>query len=392
MLKNVYVAGTKRTPWGSFLGSLASQSAAQLGGAAVRAALAKAKVAPDQVEEVIMGNVIGAGLGQNIARQSSLAGGVGKEVPCTTVNKVCGSSLKSVILAAQAVQCGDAELIVAGGTESMSNAPYLLPAARNGYRLGDGKVVDALVRDGLWDVYNDVHMGTCGHQCALRYNFSRKDQDDFSIESYKRAQKAQAAGQFSAEIVPVEIKSKKAATVVEHDEEPQRFIEEKFRSLPPAFGPDTTVTAGNASSINDGAAAMVVCSEAKAKALGVPVEGRILGYAGAATDPEWFTVAPVHAMRKLQEKLNLKWADVDAFEINEAFAVVTMVAMKELNLPHAKVNVFGGAVAIGHPIGATGARLVVTLLNVLRQTGGKLGVASLCIGGGEALALAVERV
>jgi len=391
MLKNVYIAGTRRTPWGSFLGSLSGVSAAQLGSTVIKAALEKARVSPDQVDEVIMGNVLGAGLGQNIARQCSIAAGIGTEVPCTTINKVCGSSMKSPIAAAQAIQCGDAELIVAGGTESMSNAPYLLPKARTGYRMGDGQIIDAMVNDGLWDVYNDAHMGTCGDKCAEKHNFTMEDQNKYAIESYKRAQKAQAEGILAREIVPVEVKSRKATITVDADEEPARFNEEKFGKLRPAFGKDGTVTAGNASTINDGAGAMIVCSQEKAKALNIPLEGRILGYAGAATEPDWFTVAPVYALRKLAEKLNLKWGDVDLFEINEAFSVVTMLALKELKLPHEKVNIFGGAVALGHPIGATGARLITTLLNGLEHTGGKLGVATLCIGGGEALAIAIER-
>jgi acetyl-CoA C-acetyltransferase len=300
--------------------------------------------------------------------------------------------MKTAIAAAQAIQCGDAELIVAGGTESMTNAPYVLPKARTGYRMGDGKIIDAMVNDGLWDVYNDAHMGTCGDKCAVKYNFSKEDQNKYAVESYKRAQKAQADGILAREIVPVEIKTRKGSVTVEEDEEPKRFNEEKFHKLRPAFGPEGTVTAGNASTINDGAGAMIICSEEKAKALNIPIEGRIVGYAGAATDPDWFTVAPVYAMRKLSEKLNLKWDDVDVFEINEAFSVVTMVALKDLNLPHEKVNIFGGAVAIGHPIGATGARLICTTINALNHTGGKLGVASLCIGGGEALAIAIEKV
>jgi len=392
MIRNVYIAGTKRTPWGSFGGSLSEVPAAQLGSTAIKAALEKAGVKPADVDEVIMGNVIGAGLGQNIARQCSIAAGVPKEVPCTTISKVCGSSIKTVIAAAQAVQCGDAEIVVAGGVESMSGAPYLLPKARTGYRMGDGTLVDAMVHDALWDIYNDVHMGTCGDKCAAKYGFTLDDQNNFAVESYRRARKAQADGILAHEIVPVEVKTRKATVTVDQDEEPQRFNEEKLRKLRPAFGPEGTVTAGNASTINDGAGAMIVCSEEKAKALNIHLEGRILGYAGAATDPDWFTVAPVQAMRNLAERLDLKWADVDVFEINEAFSVVTMVAMKDLGLPHEKDNIFGGAVALGHPVGATGARLVTTTLNALRHTGGKLGVASLCIGGGEALAIALERV
>ncbi|MCP4249671.1 MAG: thiolase family protein [bacterium] len=391
MLKDVYIAAARRTAWGSFLGALSPLSAAELGGAAIKAAVEKAGVDPNRVDEVVMGNVIAAGLGQNIARQCSLGAGLDKSVPCATINKVCGSSMKSVIAAAQAVQCGDAGVVVAGGTESMSNAPYLLPKARTGYRMGDGQLVDSMVHDGLWDVYNDQHMGSCGHQAAAKYEISREDQDDFAVESYRRAQRAQADGFFAREIVPVEVKSRKSVTVVEEDEEPKRFNEDKLRALRPAFGRDTTVTAGNASTLNDGAAAMVVCGQEQKDALKLAVQGRILGYAGAATDPEWFTVAPVYALRNLAEKLNLKWGDVDVFEINEAFAVVTMIAMRELDLPAEKVNPNGGAVSIGHPIGATGARLIGATLNALHATGGKIGVACLCIGGGEALAVALER-
>jgi acetyl-CoA C-acetyltransferase len=389
--QNVYIAGTRRTPFGGFLGSLSSLSAAQLGSIAIKGALEKSTVDPKDVDEVFMGNVIGAGVGQNIARQCSLGAGIGKEVPCTTINKVCGSSMKTVITAYQSILVGDGELCIAGGTESMSNAPYLLPRARTGYRMGNGEIVDAMVNDGLWDIYNNKHMGACGDQCAVKYNFTRQQQDDFAMESYRRALDAQSHGNFSSVIVPVKIKSRQGETIVDKDEDPAKFNAEKFRTLKPAFGPESTITAGNASNINDGAAAMVVVSEAKAKSLKLPLEGRIIGHATAATDPDWFTVAPIHAIRKLSEKLNLKLADVDIFEINEAFAVVALVAMKELNIPHAKLNIFGGAVAIGHPIGASGSRIIGTSLAALRQTGGKLAIACLCIGGGEASAIAIER-
>lgn len=391
MLKNVFIAGGVRTPIGLLNGSLSAVSAAQLGSNAVKGALAKAGVNPKNVDEVIMGNVVGAGLGQNIARQCSLAAGIGDTVPCTTINKVCGSGMRSVIAAAQAIQCGDAELIVAGGTESMTQAPYLLPQARAGYRMGHGQLLDAMIHDGLWDVYNDKHMGTCGDMCADKYKFSRQEMDDYSVESYRRARKSWEDGFFKNFVVPVEITSRKGTEVVDTDEQPARFNEEKMRALRPAFGPKSNITAGNASGISDGAAAMVVVSEDKAKSLGIKPDARILGHATAATAPDWFTEAPVHAIKKLSERLALKLADVDRFEINEAFAVVTMLAIRELKLDHARVNAHGGAVALGHPIGMTGARITNTVIRALQRSGGKIGVACLCIGGGEASAIAVER-
>jgi acetyl-CoA C-acetyltransferase len=392
MIKDVFLAGGVRTPIAGFVGAFADVPAAQLAAACVKGTLAKAAIAPDQVDEVIFGNVIAAGQGQNVARQATIFGGLANTVPATTVNKVCGSGLKSVMLAAQAIQCGDASLIIAGGTENMTRAPYLLEKARGGFRMGHGEVLDSLVRDGLWDVYNNVHMGNCGDRCASKYSFSRKDQDDFAVASYKRAIEATQKGYFKDEIVAVTAPSGKATVEVTEDEGPKRFNEEKLRALKPAFGKDGTITAGNASSINDGAAATVVLSGEKAKALGARPQAKIVGFAGAAREPEWFTTAPVGAIAKLLDRLHWKVADVDLFEINEAFAVVPMAAMKELGIPHEKVNVFGGAVAIGHPIGASGCRTLVTLLNALQKRGGKRGVVSLCIGGGEAVALGVELV
>ncbi|MEE9294781.1 MAG: thiolase family protein [Phycisphaerae bacterium] len=391
MLKNVYLAGGSRTPLGLFNGAFADVSAAELGSVAIKAALRRANVAADDVDEVLFGNVVGAGLGQNIARQAALGAGLPNSCGATTINKVCGSSMRAVILAAQAIQCGDADLIVAGGTESMTRAPYLLPKARSGYRMGHGELIDSMIHDGLWDVYNDVHMGTCGDKCARKYNISRAEQDSFAIESYKRAVAAQAAGNFDAVMAPVEVKTRQETLVVDRDEEPTRFKEDRIRTLKPAFGPEGTVTAANASGISDGAAAAVVVGEEKAHALGVKCDARILGHANVAMEPEWFTIAPIHAIKKLGDQLSIKLSDVDLFEINEAFAVVALVAMKELNLPHEKVNVCGGAVAMGHPIGATGARIIVTLINSLRIRKQKLGIACLCIGGGEASAIAVER-
>lgn len=391
MLKNVCLAGGARTPLGMLGGALAEVSAAELGSTAIRATLERAGVKPEQIDEVLFGNVIGAGLGQNIARQAALGAGLPVSCGATTINKVCGSSLRTVILAAQAIQCDDAELIIAGGTESMTRAPYLLPKARGGYRMGHGQLLDAMVHDGLWDVYNDVHMGTCGDTCAAKYDITRDQQDAFAIESFKRVLAAQANGDFKDVIAPVEVKTRKGTVVVEADEEPARFNEEKLRKLRPAFGKDGTVTAGNASGISDGAASMIVVSEQRAKELGIKCQARILGHANAAVEPEWFTVAPIHAIRKLCEKLSIAPSEVDLYEINEAFAVVTMAAMKELELPHEKVNVAGGATAMGHPLGATGARIVVTLMSSLRLRDKRLGIACLCIGGGEASALAIER-
>jgi len=390
MSEEILLAGGVRTPIGSFGGAISSVPAPILGATAIKAAIRRAAVPAEQIDEVIFGNVLGAGLGQNVARQAAIGAGLSPAVGATTVNKVCGSSLKAVMMAAQAIKAGDAEMIVAGGTENMSSAPYLLPKARNGYRMGNGEIVDSMIRDGLWDVYNNVHMGTCGDRCAEKYQFSRQQQDDFAVASFQRVIEAQQKGLFASEIVPVDVPSRQATVTVDRDEGPSRFNEEKLRSLQPAFGKTGTVTAGNASSINDGAAAVVVLSAKKAGQLGVKPQARILGYATFSREPEWFTLAPIGAIAKLMEQLKLKVTDVDLFEINEAFAVVPMAAMAELGIPHDKVNVHGGAVALGHPIGASGARVLVTLLDALRQRHGRLGIASLCIGGGEAEALAVQ--
>jgi len=390
MLKDVYLAGPARTAIGAFGGAFGEFPAPALGAAAVKGALAKAGVPAEQVDEVIFGNVVGAGLGQNVARQVTIGAGLAATIGATTVNKVCGSGLKAVMLAAQGVQCGDAAVVVAGGAENMSRTPYLLDKARTGYRMGDGVLIDSMIRDGLWDVYNNKHMGMCGDACAAEYGFSRQQQDDFAVASFKRAQAAQASGAFAAEIVAVDAPSGKAVVQVKEDETPRKFNEEKLRQLRPAFGKEGTVTAGNASSINDGAAAVVVISSERAKSLGVKPVARILGYATASREPEWFTLAPVGAIQKLLDKLSLKVADVGLFEINEAFSVVPMAAMKDVVIPHEKVNVNGGAVALGHPIGASGARTLVTLLHAMKQRGVRVGIDTLCIGGGEAVAMAVE--
>ncbi|MFQ5413542.1 MAG: thiolase family protein [Phycisphaerae bacterium] len=400
MLKNVYVAGGVRTPFGSFNGSLSSMSAAALGRVAIRNALLRAGACGGDVDEalfgdvdeVLFGNVIGAGVGQNVARQASLGAGLAREVGATTINKVCGSSMRAVILGAQAIQCGDADLVVAGGCESMSNAPYLLPKARRGYRMGHGELIDAMIHDGLWDVYTDRHMGSCGDQCAVKYNITRDDQDTYAIESYRRALRRWEDGFYRDAVVPVEVTTRKGSVTVARDEDVDKFQgDDKLRQLRPAFGPESTVTAGNASGINDGAAAMIVFGDAKKASRGLTPAARILGHANVAMEPDWFTIAPIHAIRRLCERVSLSLGDVDLFEINEAFAVVALVAIRELKLDREKVNVAGGAVAIGHPIGATGARIINTLVHALKTHDKRIGIACLCIGGGEASAIALER-
>ena len=325
-----------------------------------------------------------------MARQVSLGAGLNPSIGATTVNKVCGSGLKSVMLAAQAIQCGDAGLVVAGGTENMSRAPYLLDKARGGYRMGNGELIDSMIRDGLWDAYHNTHMGTCGDRCAAKYGFSREEQDEFALASFQRAIAAAARGIFAEEITPVEVKTAKDTISVDEDENLKIFNEEKLRKLRPAFGEDGTITAGNASSINDGAAAVLVISREKVSELGVKPQARILGYATYSREPEWFTLAPIGAIAKLLKQLSLKIGDVDLFEVNEAFSVVPMAAMKDLGIPHGKCNVHGGAVALGHPIGASGARTLVTLMNAMKHRDAKIGVNALCLGGGEAVAMAIE--
>jgi acetyl-CoA C-acetyltransferase len=334
--------------------------------------------------------VISAGLGQNVARQASIGAGIPVRVGATTVNKVCGSGLKAVALAAQAIIAGDAGVVIAGGTESMSGAPYLLSKARNGYRMGDGQLVDAMIHDGLWDVYNNVLMGACGERCATEFKFTREQQDNYAISSFKRA--VMSSKILAEEIVPVQAPSGKGTVTVKEDETPRKFDEVKLRQLKPAFDKEGTITAGNASSINDGAAAIVVLSAERVRSLDAKPQGRILGHATAAGEPEWFTTAPIGAILKLLKQLSLQVSDIDLFEINEAFAVVPMAAMRELGISHEQVNVYGGAIALGHPIGASGARTLVTLLNGMRRRKAKIGINCLCIGGGEAIAMAVERV
>lgn len=391
-MRQVVIAGAVRTPIGNLNGALSGLSATALGSLVIREALSRAGIPPEAVDEVLMGNVLPAGLGQAPARQAAKGAGLPNAVGATTINKVCGSGLKAVMMACQAIRSGDAEVIIAGGMESMSRAPYLLEKARTGYRMGHAELIDSMIKDGLWDVYKDFHMGQCGELCAAKYGFTRQEQDDFAMQSYTRAQWAQQKGWFREEIVQVAIPAKPAPLCVVEDERPKRFESDKLRRLPPAFRPEGTITAANASGLNDAAAAMAVLSEERARAMGVTPLARILGYTQKAVEPEWFTIAPIAAMQALFNTLDLKIQDLGLYEINEAFAVVPLAAIKELGLNRDRVNVQGGAIALGHPIGASGARILTTLLYALKRTGDKRGVASVCIGGGEAIALAVELV
>ena len=392
-MKELVILSAVRTPIGSFLGKLSSLPAPALGSAAIRCALSRAGVKPEEVEQVIMGNVLQAGIGQAPARQASLGAGIPDSVPCVTVHKVCGSGMRAVMDAGNAIQAGEYEVAVAGGMESMSNAPYLLEKARTGLRMGNGTLVDSMIKDGLWDPYKDTHMGNCAELCVGKYKFTREEQDAFALESYQRAQEATKKGFFADEITPVEIAQRKGDPVkVDADEEPFAAPLEKMPTLKPAFQKDGSVTAANSSKINDGAAALVVTSAEKAKAKGWRPIARIVAATGVAQAPEWFTTAPVGAMKRLAEKTGVALADVDLFEINEAFAAVAMAAIRELSLDPAKVNVRGGAVALGHPIGASGARILTTLVHALRREHKKRGIAAICIGGGEATAMLVEAV
>jgi acetyl-CoA C-acetyltransferase len=392
MAGEAFIVAGVRTAIGSLGGAFAEVPAPELGGVCIKQVLQTAGAKPESVEEVLMGNVVGAGLGQNPARQAAIRAGLPPAVGATTVNKVCGSGLKAVMLAAQAIKLGDAQVVVAGGMENMTRAPYLLTKARQGYRMGHGELFDAMILDGLWDIYGDKHMGVYGDRCAQKCNLTREDQDNFAVRSFTRARKASADGVFKDEIVAVPVTVKKTTTLVTADEGPTRFDEAKLRSLKPAFGEGGTVTAGNASSINDGAAALVLASERACVKGKIKPIARVVGACTFSREPEWFTLAPIGALRKLLDQLNWNAQTTDLFEINEAFAAVTLAAERDLSIPPEKVNIYGGAVALGHPIGCSGARILVTLLNGLKRTGGKRGIACLCIGGGEAVALAVETV
>jgi len=391
-MKEVYIISAARTPIGSFGGTLSSLSASQLGATAIKAAVERAGIDAGQIQEVFMGNVLSANLGQAPATQAVKFAGL-PDVPATTINKVCASGTKAIMLAAQSIALGHNDIVIAGGMESMSNVPYYLDKARNGYRLGDGKIIDGLVKDGLWDVYNDYHMGSAAELCATDCKISREDQDAYAIESYKRSQAAQAAGKFKNEIASVEIKDRKGEiSLISEDEEVNSVKFDKIPSLKAVFKKDGTVTAANASTLNDGAAALVLMSKEKAEELGLKPLARIISYADAQQAPEWFTTSPSKAIPIALERAGLITDDVDFFEINEAFSVVSLANNQILKLDPKKVNINGGAVAMGHPLGASGARIVVTLIHVLQQNNGKIGLAAICNGGGGASALIIENL
>ncbi len=393
MSREVYIVSAVRTPMGSFGGALSSVSATKLGATAIKSALERASIDPKLVDEVFMGCVLQAALGQAPARQAAKFAGLGDEVPCTTVNKVCASGMKSIMFAAQSIALGDNDVVVAGGMENMSAVPHYLPNSRNGFRLGDAKLVDGLVYDGLTDVYNQYHMGNAAELCAKDCDVSREDQDIYAIESYKRSAAAWEAGKFNDEIVPIEVPQRRGdAIVVSEDEEYKNVKMEKIPALRPVFQKEGTVTAANASTLNDGAAALVLMSKEKAEELGIKPLAKILSYADAAQAPEYFTTAPAKALPKAMKKAGKEFSEVDYFEINEAFSVVAVANNKLMELDPAKVNVNGGAVSLGHPLGCSGARIIVTLIHVLKQNGGKLGASGICNGGGGASAMVIENL
>ncbi|HEX6726967.1 MAG TPA: thiolase family protein [Nitrospira sp.] len=386
------IVSAVRTPMGSFNGAFSQVPATKLGSLAITEALKRVHLPPDRVDQVYMGCVLSAGLGQAPARQASIGAGIPHSIGATTVNKVCGSSIQAAIMASQVIALGEASIVVAGGMENMTRAPYLLEKARQGYRLGHAELVDSLVKDGLWDVYNNFHMGHGGELCAAKYRLTRSELDDFALESYRRAREAIASGIFTREVVPVDVPQRKGSTVtVMEDEEPNRADLRKMRDLKPAFQDDGVLTVGNSPSCNDGAAALIVMAEEEAVRLGLAPMARIVDYAGAALAPEWFTIAPIEAIKLVLKKTGLSIGDIDLFEINEAFSAVSLAINRELGLDEKKVNVNGGAVALGHPIGATGARILTTLVHAMAERGARRGLAGLCIGGGEALAMIVER-
>ena len=391
-MKEVYIVSAVRTPIGSFGGSLSSVSATKLGAAAIKGAIDKAKIDPSVIDEVFMGNVISANLGQAPARQAAIFAGVPNTVPCTTINKVCSSGMKSIMFAAQTIMLDDNDVVVAGGMENMSSVPYYVDSVRKGNKLGDQKLIDGLIKDGLWEVYNNYHMGNAAELCATEFKIDREEQDRYAVQSYKRSAAATDAGKFNNEIVPVNIKTRKGDIIVDKDEEYTNVRFDKIPSLRPVFVKEGTVTAANASTINDGAAALILMSKEKAEELGVKPIAKIRGYADAAHEPEWFTTAPVKAIPKAIAKAGLTAEDIEYYEINEAFSVVALAAIQQLKLDEDKVNVNGGGVSLGHPLGASGARITVTLLNVLKQNNAKIGVAALCNGGGGASSIVVELI
>jgi acetyl-CoA C-acetyltransferase len=392
-MREVVIVSVARTPNGSFQGALSAIPAPKLGAVAIEAALKRAGLKPDQVSEVIMGNVLTAGEGQAPARQAAIFAGIPNTVPAVTINKVCGSGMKAIMLGAQSIMLGDSEVVVAGGMENMSQTPYLMQNARTGFRMGHQQLIDSMIIDGLWDPYNNQHMGNCAELCAREKQFSRQEQDEFATQSFHRSQEAQKTGKFRGEIAPVPIQGKKGdTTMVDTDEGPAKVQFDKIPTLRPAFDKQGSVTAANASTINDGAAVVVLMSADKARELGIKPLARLVSYAGNAQAPEWFTTAPAEAMRKAMKKAGWQTADVDLFEVNEAFAVVALAAQRELKIPADKINVWGGGISLGHPIGASGARIVVTLLSALKDMNMKRGVAGICIGGGEATAICIERI
>lgn len=390
-MEDVFIVGASRTPVGAFLGALAEVPAPSLGAIAIRGALAQANVALERVDEVFMGNVLSAGIGQAPARQAALEAGLPETTPCTTVNKVCGSGLQAVVLGARLLRLSEGSIAVCGGMESMSRVPYYLHKARGGYRMGNGELVDGMIHDGLWDPYHDFHMGQAAELCASEYHLTRQAQDEFAAGSYRKARAAMESGAFDAEVVAVEVPRKKGPPmVIQRDEEPERGDVDKFGVLRPAFKPDGTITAANASSINDGAAALVLASASAVAELNLTPLVRVVGSATAAQAPEWFTTAPAKAITRVLERLRLTVDDIDLFEINEAFSCVVQACAQLVGIPLEKVNVHGGAVALGHPIGASGARVLTTLIHAMRARQARRGLATLCIGGGEAVALVVE--
>lgn len=394
-MEKVYITSAVRTPVGSFMGSLNSMTAPKLGAIAVKEAVERSKVPAAEITECVFGEVLTAGVGQAPARQAVIYAGLPNSIVCMTINKVCGSGLKAVMLASDMIRLNPKAVVIAGGQESMSNAPHLLESSRNGFRMGNVQMTDSMVKDGLWDPYKQWHMGNAAELCVKEMKFTREEQDQFATESYKKAIKAQTDGLFKNEIVPVKIEDKKGTVIVDKDEEPGNVKFDKIGTLRPAFEKDGTVTAANASKLNDGAAAFVLMSESKLQAMkahGTQALAQVVAHATYAQAPEWFTTAPVGAIKKALELAQLKVQDIDLWEINEAFSVVTLAAMKELSIPAEKVNIHGGAVAIGHPIGASGARILTTLVHALKTTGKKRGLATLCIGGGEAVAVIVEAV
>jgi acetyl-CoA C-acetyltransferase len=391
-MREVVIVSATRTPIGSFGGSLATLSATQLGSIAIKSAIERAGLKPEHIQEVYMGNVLSANLGQAPATQAAIFSGL-PSLPATTINKVCASGMKAIMLAAQSIALGQNEIVLAGGMESMSNVPYYLDKARTGYRLGNGQITDGLIKDGLWDVYNDYHMGSAAELCAVECNISREEQDAFAIESYKRSQRAQSEGKFQQEITPVELKDKKGNIILfVDDEEPKAVNFDKIPSLKPVFKKEGTITAANASTLNDGAAALVLMSKEKATQMGVKPLAKIISYADAQQAPEWFTTSPSKAIPLALQRAGLSLQQIDFFEINEAFSVVAIANNQLLKLDPLKVNVNGGAVALGHPLGASGARIIVTLLHVLQQNNGKYGTAGICNGGGGASAMVIENL